>query len=251
MYSMKNRLAILAGVTLLCSSAAAYADAIVVRSTGPSAKLYPPGKALPESVRIALKAGDTVTVLSKSGTNVLKGPGNIAPNSASAATGSSLASLMSNAGARQARTGATRGTGNTGPAHSPNIWYVDISKSGNVCLLNPSNATLWRGDTSAAATVSISNAAGKSANADFREGQAVRAWPLAEQPIMKDGGTYTFKVAAKVPSPVPATPIKVIILPAAIEGNNQIAEALIKNNCNAQVNVLADAAESLSAEGAH
>ena len=36
---------------------------VVVRSAGPSAKSYPPGKALPDNAKIALQPGDSVTVV--------------------------------------------------------------------------------------------------------------------------------------------------------------------------------------------
>ena len=39
--------------------APALAKAVVVRSAGPSAKTYPPGKALPDSAKISLKPGDS------------------------------------------------------------------------------------------------------------------------------------------------------------------------------------------------
>ena len=38
-------------------SGPAFSKALVVRSAGPSAKAYPPGKALPDSAKISLQAG--------------------------------------------------------------------------------------------------------------------------------------------------------------------------------------------------
>ena len=45
----------------------AQAATIVVRSNGPSAGAYPPGKSLPTGAAITLRAGDVVTVLDAGG----------------------------------------------------------------------------------------------------------------------------------------------------------------------------------------
>ena len=51
----------LAGL-LVVTSQAAFAQAVVVRSTGPSAVAYPKGKRLPANASVVLKAGDVATV---------------------------------------------------------------------------------------------------------------------------------------------------------------------------------------------
>ena len=60
---------------LVGTSTPAVAQAVVVRSTGPSAVAYPKGKRLAANATVVLKAGDVVTVLDKAGTRVLKGAG--------------------------------------------------------------------------------------------------------------------------------------------------------------------------------
>ena len=52
------------------------AAVVVVRSLGPSAKAYPPGKTLPETAKITLQGGDVVTVLGPGSAQTLRGPGN-------------------------------------------------------------------------------------------------------------------------------------------------------------------------------
>ena len=49
---------------------------MVVKSLGPSAKAYPPGKTLPETAKINLQGGDVVTVLGPASAQTLRGPGN-------------------------------------------------------------------------------------------------------------------------------------------------------------------------------
>ena len=53
-------------VTIALGSTAALANVVVVKSLGPSAKAYPPGKTLPESAKINLLGGDVVTVIGPS-----------------------------------------------------------------------------------------------------------------------------------------------------------------------------------------
>ena len=52
-----------AAIAALVGSSPAVASVVVVKSLGPSAKAYPPGKTLPESAKITLQGGDVVTVL--------------------------------------------------------------------------------------------------------------------------------------------------------------------------------------------
>ena len=60
---------------LLTGAASAAANVLVVRSSGSSAKAYPPGRSLPDNARIVLRRGDTLTVLDGNGTRVLRGAG--------------------------------------------------------------------------------------------------------------------------------------------------------------------------------
>ena len=52
---MRAKLLVVGAVAAALSSTAAVASVVVVRSLGPSAKAYPPGKTLPESANISLK----------------------------------------------------------------------------------------------------------------------------------------------------------------------------------------------------
>ena len=66
---------------LACAAVAAISTSasgavVVVRSLGPSAKAYPPGKTLPETAKIALQGGDVVTVIGPGSAKTLRGPGN-------------------------------------------------------------------------------------------------------------------------------------------------------------------------------
>ena len=60
-----------AAIAIALSSTAALANVVVVKSLGPSAKAYPPGKTFPASAKITLQGGDVVTVLGPSSAQTL------------------------------------------------------------------------------------------------------------------------------------------------------------------------------------
>ena len=87
-------------IVVLAASTASLATVLVVRAAGPSAKVYPPGKALPESAKIQLQSGDSVMLLNTSGARTLRGPGTFAV----ASSGENLADAAN----RRARFSAMR-----------------------------------------------------------------------------------------------------------------------------------------------
>ncbi|MFP5456875.1 MAG: hypothetical protein ACLGHK_15450 [Alphaproteobacteria bacterium] len=96
------------GVMLAGTAAAA---PLVVRSSGPSAKAYPAGKALADNAKLTLKAGDTIVLLDGKGTRTLSGPGTFSASAstvAAASTGTTLNALVSGGGEKRARIGAVR-----------------------------------------------------------------------------------------------------------------------------------------------
>ncbi len=221
------------GATLLLASAtAAHSETIVVKSTGPSAKSYPPGKSIADNSKVALKAGDSVTILDGRGTRVLKGPG-LFSTTATTVTNSAIGALLRNTGTRQVRTGAVRGTGSQ-PVRPPNLWLVDSSKSGTVCVAGTEAVSLWVPPHEQAASLSITRLSdGKSIQIALRSGQSVKAWPLAELPIA-DGAQFrisgdgmtnpaTLRFAALGPNP---------------QGLEETAAALIRAGCHAQLDLL-------------
>src|SRR5689334_8489119 len=130
-----------AAVALALGSTAAVANVVVVKSLGPSAKSYPPGKTLPQSARITLQGGDILTLIGPNAAKTLRGPGNF---------DAGQVSLASAAGQR-GRFGALRASE---VAHNPSIWDVDVS-GGRVCVANPAKLQVWRPDSDADATVTI------------------------------------------------------------------------------------------------
>jgi hypothetical protein len=165
---------------------AAAAQTIVISSAGPSARSYPSGKSLAAGSRIVLAAGDTLTLLDSKGTRTLRGP--IATSAEAAATraNTSFAMLVATQNRRRPRTGAIRGASE--PAKPINLWDVDTSTSGTVCVVNPATVLIWRADATRAATVAVTSEAGGNASVSFPDKISLTAWP-ASLPIA-EGRTY-------------------------------------------------------------
>eukprot|EP00611_Tribonema_gayanum_P010413 TRINITY_DN2042_c0_g1_i1.p1 TRINITY_DN2042_c0_g1~~TRINITY_DN2042_c0_g1_i1.p1 ORF type:complete len:174 (-),score=27.73 TRINITY_DN2042_c0_g1_i1:3-482(-) len=116
---------------------------VVVKSTGPSATKYPVGTKLGDDVRITLKDGDAVTVLTAQGTRIIRGAGTFRVGDRPQVASDRFASLTRKRAATRVRTGAVR-DGLEGEVTNPSLWYVDITRSGTVCLYDLATVRLWR-----------------------------------------------------------------------------------------------------------
>lgn len=217
---------------LLAATAAApvAANVLVVRSSGPSASAYPAGRALPDNARIQLRAGDTLVLLGSGGTRTFRGPITTAANAAvQAGTQTAQAS-----DGRRVRVGAVRSAGIL-PVSPSTIWQVDVTQSGNMCLADTSNVMLWRPDASQSTTLAIRGPNGAQ-NVTWAAGHATVAWPAA-LPIA-DGADYQFT------TPGVAVPAHIRVKTLASEpGDVQgVAQALIANGCQEQLDLLIETA---------
>lgn len=222
---MVRRLLIAAGAALLMSTAAT-AAVLVVRSSGPSAAAYPPGKALPETHMLKLKASDTIVLLDARGTRTLQGPGSFSV-SANAAPAARAAPSAAGTTARRVSLGATRGT------KTRSVWQADLGQTGNVCIANPADLGLYRADHSADVTVTLTDAAsGKKADVHFAPGEAIMPWP-ADLPAT--AGTRI--QVSGLGQPTTLTLRTLAPVPTGLEG---MAQSLIRADCQAQLDVLID-----------
>jgi len=218
------------GAAIACAlgSSAALANVVVVKSLGPSAKAYPPGKTLPSSAKITLQGGDVLTVLGPNSAKTLRGPGNF---------DASQVSLASAAGQR-GRFGALRAAE---VARNPSIWDIDVSEGGKVCVANPSKLKVWRPDSDAAAKVMIRSTEGKSQELSWAAGKATAAWP-ATLPV-KSGASYQ----VEWPDTGEKSSLDVVLVsspPADLIG---AAQVLIKNGCQKQLDLLVESASKAPA----
>ncbi len=232
---MRVGAACLAMATVAASAGAAV---LVVRSSGPSAGSFPPGKALADSTAIRLKPNDMVVLLDSRGTRTLRGPGTFSASASAAAHGSALSAVTAGGSSKRVRVGAVRG-GPTGATQGRNVWQADVARSGAVCVANPDDLGLYRSNNGSEAHVTLTNEAGKSATVEFEPGQSIASWP-DELPVASGQ-----KVRVKGAGSQATLNLKLITpVPAGLEG---MAQIFIRNDCQAQLDVLIDTFTSPSA----
>lgn len=217
---------------------------VVVKSTGPSSTKYPVGTKLDDSASITLKAGDVVTVLIAEGTRVIKGDGTFRECDRPQVASDRFASLTRKRAATRVRTGAVRGDTDE-VATNPSLWYVDVTRSGAVCLYDLATVRLWRPGNAGTSTFQIAADDG-SAQADltFDDTVTVAALDPARLPIA-EGGQYTITG----PDGMVSAQVSFVLLPEDYPQPDGLAEALIAKGCSVQLETLASSLEA-SAEAA-
>lgn len=212
-----------AGLAIVPVTAAIAAKVVVVRSIGPSAKSYPPGKALSDSTSITLGNGDIVTLIGPSSSKTLRGPGTF--------TASTPNAQLAMASGRRGRFGALR-TGEV--AKNPSLWDLDATQSGTMCIA-AGKLNLWRPNGDTAAKINISGG-GKQDSVEFGPGETSMAWP-AKLPVANgseyqvhwlDSGERTKLSFVSVGTP-----------PTDLPG---AAQLLIEKGCTHQLDLLVDSA---------
>ena len=223
----------------LCAAAmptAALADALVVRSSGPSAATYSVGRRLAPADRIILRAGDRVVLVGEGATRTLSGPGNFpvrAANQANVDRGAILGRYLSASGGSISRTGAVRGSGPADANTSaPNLWVVDIKRGGTFCVLDPANITLWRADMSVDTllTVQSMNHPESSSALAFVVGQNFRLWPHDTMPV---GEGQAYRITG--PGLTEPTMISFVSLNNPAADAAAVANALAEKGCMEQL----------------
>jgi len=210
-------------VAIACGSTASVANVVVVKSLGPSAKSYPPGKTLPETAKITLLGGDVITVIGPSSAQTLRGPGNFDAKQVA----------LSSAAGQRGRFGALRASE---VAHNPSIWDIDANAGGKVCVADASKLQLWRSDSEAPVTVQIRSADGKSEAMSWAAGKALAPWPAA-LPVTS-GAVYS----VEWPDGGDSSKLDVVTVknpPADLVG---AAQVLLANGCQKQLDLLVEGA---------
>jgi hypothetical protein len=202
----------------------AVADAaLVLRSAGPSAKSYPPGKSVAESAQIQLQPGDAVTVLVSNSTRVLRGPGSF-----KLATPTKVAAAAFNA---RGRFGAMRA--GEMPS-SPSLWHVDVTQSGTFCVAPDQNVKLWRPEKDEAVTLAISSPAGATEKVEWAGGNAEMPWPTGL--AIADGGEYRVSWTGNDD----ASKLKFVRLASLPNDPQGFAATLIEKGCQSQLDMFID-----------
>lgn len=223
--------------------AVASAKAIVIKSSGPSAKAFAPGKSVADNSTVTLKAGDIVTLLDGQGTRVLKGPGTFS-TTVNTQTSSNIATVLKNTGTRQVRTGAVRGAVSEAAVRPTNVWLVDTTKSATVCVADTSAVSFWNPTDEKGGSITLTRVSdGKSVPVELRPMQLVKAWPTSELPI-SDGVQYRVSRAG-VETPVT---LKFATIGANPQGVESTISGFVRAGCNGQLDLLVEAISPQSAE---
>jgi hypothetical protein len=209
----------------------ALAGPVVVRSTGPSAKAYPAGRQLADNAQLPLKAGDSLVLLDARGTRTISGPGTFPAISTGvrAGTTQTAARILANQSKSERRGGAVRGGGQSAEARSPNLWFVDVSKSGTVCVADPKAIRFWRASPAAAGEVTVSGAGATGAIA-LPPGASVADWPKSVP--VTEGGDYVVTLSGAAP-----TKIRIVTVPVPADLEDT-AIKLIAKGCKTQLDLL-------------
>lgn len=230
---VKPVIAAAACAVALATSGAALAS-IVVASNGPSAAQFPAGKKLDDSQNVTLKAGDSITILDERGTRVLRGAGTFKIGDAAGQNRSStFAALTRQRGSQRVRTGAVRRPGADEKLMSPNLWFVDLSQSGTHCVVAGTPVSVWRADTTKAASYLVTSTSGAASTLSFEAESMVASWDAGKTPIA-GGASYT--ITAQSGEPVAS--VSFVELPSQPANPEDTAEALIAKGCTGQLELL-------------
>lgn len=220
-----------AGLAAAALAGTAMAGPVVVRATGPSARAYPAGKQLADSAQLTLKSGDMLMLLDSRGTRTISGPG-VFPAVATgmrAGTAQTAARILANSSSSERRGGAVRGGAPTGDTRSPNLWFVDLGKSGTMCIADPKAVRVWRASGAKAADVKVSSSVGTGLIV-MPAGATVAEWPKT-LPVA-DGAEYVVTSDGMAPAKVKFATVP---MPASLEDT---ASALIAKGCKTQLDLL-------------
>ncbi|MEE4316540.1 MAG: hypothetical protein V2I74_06110 [Erythrobacter sp.] len=212
---------------------------VVVKSTGPSSTSYPVGTKLEDSATITLKAGDIVTVLTSEGTRVIKGAGTFRVGDRPQVASDRFASLTRKRAATRVRTGAVRGDQDEAVSN-PSLWYVDITRSGTICLYDLETVRLWRPGTQGTATYRVTAHGENAGQAEvtFDDTVTVAALDPARLPVSE--GAHYMVIG---PDGSTSAELSFVLLGEDYEAPDRLAEALIARGCSVQLEALASSLE--------
>jgi hypothetical protein len=230
--------AIATGLGLGAAGAALAEPAVVVKST---AGEFPVGSKVDDADTITLEGGDSVTVLTKMGTRTMRGPGTFKVGDQPKSNRARFANLTRTRAASRTATGAVRSAAveTTERPTSPNLYYIDVAKSGTMCLYDMDQVRLWRPFNEGIETYKVTNPATQTTvDVTFDDGESVA--PLDPALLaLTEGGSYTISGPE---DSEPAT-IKLVTLGERYRAADQLASALVDKGCMEQLALMGEKLE--------
>ena len=216
----------------------ASARTLVLHSTGPSAKSYPPGQILDQSKELVLKAGDKLTLLDERGTRQLKGPTILRGQTNVEPRRLNWESLVGSA--RRQKTGGVRSLKNsldnsdTVPrpqTSQDHLWDIDPTVPGSWCLVDFKSIRFWRSDPAQEWKMTIEGET-RIASLVWPRGRATVEWP----------NSLPHKPNAKYTIYMPNQPKRLVRLYKIVLGENasELGQSFAANACYQQLSMLLD-----------
>ncbi len=208
---------------------------VVVKSSGPSASTYPVGKKLDDAASVTLKNGDSITVLTDSGTRVITGPGTHRVGARGASKRTAFAMLTRQRSGARVRTGAVRG-GPAGQASNPNLWNVDTSKPGKICLPGSDAITFWRPASEGEETWVLGSAVSDfHVHVMFGDGDGTASLSADELPLSQN---RLYDLSG--PAGGAKQRVEFVTMADAPDNPEDLAVALAENGCSNQLELLSE-----------
>lgn len=240
---IRARLAAAALCGGLFVAASAAQAGVVVKSSGPTASKFPVGTKLDDTSSITLREGDVVTVLTADGTRVIRGAGTFRVGDRPKVANDRFAALTRKRAANRVRTGAVRSEADETPSN-PSLWYVDVTRSGMVCLYDLAAVRLWRPGTAGTSTYRIADAAGtKNVEFTFDDTVVIATLDPARLPIIEGSAYRIFS-----PDGTVSADLRFVQIAEEFGTPDALAETLIAKGCTVQVEALANSLEAAAAE---
>lgn len=208
---------------------------VVIKSSGPSSGDFPVGRKLDDAASVTLVNGDTITVLTDSGTRVLTGPGTHRVGARGASKRTTFAMLTRQRSGARVRTGAVRGGAADG-ASNPNLWNVDTGQAGKVCLPGAGAITFWRPSAAGEETWVIgSDASGFHVHVTFDDGDATASLSAEELPLAQN---LIYDLSG--PAGGPRKRLEFVMLESAPDNPEDLAVVLAEKGCSGQLELLGE-----------
>jgi hypothetical protein len=239
---IKNRMisaafvgAIASGLSFGVAGAALAEPAVVVKS---SAGKYPVGSKVDDADTITLEGGDNVTVLTKKGTRTMRGPGTFTVGDSPKSNRARFVNLTRTRAASRTATGAVRSAAveTVERPTSPNLYYVDVAKSGTMCLYDTDEVRFWRPFNEGIETYKVTNPATEvTVDVTFDDGESVAPLDPALLAIA-EGASYTITG----PEEGELVTITFATLGQQYSAADELAAALVDKGCMEQVALMGE-----------
>lgn len=216
--------------SILYATASSAGQLVVVEARGVGLR---PGATIDDSAPLRLQEGQHVVLIAANGSTVrVDGPNDRPPRATESGDPLQLAlsALVTHSGARTTEVGVTRAP--NAVVTLPEPWVLDVTRPGNVCLLQGEKPVFWRASAGAEAQLSVWPADRSwKGQATWTAGSATLDIPNA-MPI-HGGATYLVSFNGSTPAAV-----TIHLVPAVLANDRMRIAWMAHERCEAQAEAL-------------